>query len=197
MQKDEIKPRLLDNIEQAFLQLEFSIKLLNYIELKKMVHKDLDTEVVISNDNLVFKKESFQTYSDIVHCAVNNFNITVGFTAIMLEDSLKCCGINVGQTDNEERIRTVIHLIRNAHAHNMMYPVWVINRKLKLPNIFSINLDSRIVDIKLEGRNNTPFEMSHIGGFDSYFDLKNAVCRIIHTGESEPPHFSSSLVDLS
>jgi hypothetical protein len=150
-----------------------------YVELKKIKKEDFDTDILIVKDGLTFNHSSFKTYDDLIHGAINNFNITLGFTSIVLDASLEEAGIIISQNDNKEKIRSLVRLIRNAYAHNMMYPIWFIDRKIQ--KIFSIDLGKTTIDIDLSGRNNNPFDISHLGGVKTYFDLKDEAYKIIES----------------
>lgn len=174
-----MKSEIIQNINQAFLQLEFSIKLLTYTELGKIDKNGFDTDVIIGQENLSFNHSSFNTYDDLIIGATNNFNITVGFTSIVLDSSCSSAGIkcNPKNKSPEGALRTLVYMIRCAYAHNMMHPKWEVRGEY-LQNI-KISFANVILDIDLTDKDGKPFDMDDIGGYKNYFMIKDLICKMI------------------
>jgi hypothetical protein len=176
-----MRSEIIENIEQAFLQLEFSIKLLTYVELKKIEKTEFDTNVVIEGQkrNLNFFHSSFDTYDDLIHATVNNLNITLGFTSIVLEASLQALGIKNDPNDRSKNgmLRNLIYMIRCAYAHDMMYPKWEAKGPYAQP--LEIHLDNEIVNIDLMKKHGEPFDMKDLGGYRNYFEIKDKILTLI------------------
>lgn len=170
-----------EKIEQAFLQLAFSIKLLTFFEQNKIdkVQFDNDTTIILKRKNIHLNDNTFNTYDDLVFAAENNFNITLGATAIIMDESLTSAGFPNNYTDRTEigQLRTLIYMIRCAFAHNMIQPKWQV-RKAYLHELKFKFLGETIV-IDLNALNGKPFTMEQIGGHDIYMEIKDKVIALI------------------
>lgn len=171
-------------IEQAFLQLAFAIKLLTYTELGKISKSEFDTEVQIKLEkrNLSFWDGPFHSYDDIILGAQNNFVLTLGFTAIVLHDVLTQAGFpnDLPVSSPHRDLRALVYMIRCAFAHDMMNPQWEARgpfaRELRL------ELPSGPLLVDMRGRNGQPFDDSHVGGIETYFEIKAEVEGLISKG---------------
>jgi len=178
-----LKNDILKNINQAFLQLEFSLKLLTHFELVKVNKDEFDTNVRIRGKyiNLDIPHNRFNTYNDLVIAADNTCSITLGFTSIVLDDSLQSAGFSHKPQDKstDGLVRTLIYLIRCAYAHNMMYPIWEI--KTKYIYKIEIPLKYEVIELDLSQKNGKPFHINDIGGFQNYLEIKDKVINLIET----------------
>jgi hypothetical protein len=172
-----------EKIEQAFLQLSFAIKLLTYIELKKIDQSDFDgeTTILLKRRNINLPANTFKTYDDLMFAAENTFNITLGATSIIMDESLTSCGIKNSYADQTPRgqIRSLIYMIRCAFAHNMVQPTWNVYPKYR--KLIEFTALEENIRIDLAELNGYPFQMDHIGGHDVYWELKNKVLEMIST----------------
>jgi hypothetical protein len=178
------KSQIIENINQAFLQLEFSIKLFSYFENKKVNKDEFDTDVIIPGTplNSNFYHNSFQTYNDLVLGAENTYSISIGFTAIVLDDALQSIGVNHDPRNKTPNglLRTLVYMIRCAYAHNMMYPMWNIQPKYEFQ--IKIPLAHNIIEINFAKMKGQPFNfISDIGGLQNYLEIKKKVCQLIDT----------------
>lgn len=171
----------LRDIEQAFLQLTFSIKLLAFFELKNIDKEIFDMCLTIpgKQDNVLYKKDTFKTYNDLIHAATNNYNITLGFTAITLESSLQAANIpnNPDDKSPEGMLRTLVYMIRCAYAHDLMHPKWSVKKKYR--HELEIPLQNETFILDLAEKNAQPFDIKDIGGHVNYFNLKEKICQLI------------------
>lgn len=176
-----MKPEILENIEQAFLQLAFSIKLLTFFELRKIDKDEFDTDLIILGErgNIGYRHGTFKTYDDLICGATNNFNLTLGFTAITLESSLQAAKIpnNPNDSSSNGMLRTLIYMIRCAYAHDLMHPRW--NVKGQYYQKLRIELHSKTIELDLSEKNGQPFDIKDIGGHEIYFQIKAKICRLI------------------
>ena len=165
-----------ERIDQAFLQLEFAIKLLTYVELGKLDKKEFDVDVtlLLKENNLTFRNDTFQKYDDLINAVQNNYNITLGFTAILLNSCFEEAGTNHDPKDNlfKAEIRSLIYMIRCAFAHDMMSPKWEVRGKYN--RILNIQFEDYKLEINLCKLDGQPFEVSQIGGIDNYYKVKDA-----------------------
>ena len=174
-----LKSDISENINQAFLLLEFSLKLLTYTELGKIDKNEFDTDVtVIGQDcNLSFNHNSFGTYDDLILAAENNFNITLGFTSIVLNTSLDLIGITCNPRDRspDGMLRTLIYMIRCAYAHDMMHPRWKVKNDYAQP--LEIQLQKETLKLDLSQKDGQLFSTQDIGGSEKYFEIKDLVLK--------------------
>ena len=89
----EVSPELtpVERIKQVFLQFEFAVKLMNYFDLEKVDKQEFDTDTVVLLDqgSISFRDNAFNSYNDLILAAQSNYQITLGATAITLDDSLE------------------------------------------------------------------------------------------------------------
>ena len=76
----------LVDVDIAFLQVEFSIKLLSYCELEKINPAELDTNqiVLLEHQNLIFPPGKFSKPEDIVRAASVTVSLALGASALTL-----------------------------------------------------------------------------------------------------------------
>jgi len=170
-----------EKIEQAFLQLSFAIKLLTYFELNKVKKEefDRDTTVILKRKNINLPNNTFQTYNDLVLAAENNFNITLGATAIIMDESLSSAGFKNSYKDmtTNAQLRTLVYMIRCAFAHNMIQPTWQVRPGYLVELRLALLQDTIVVN--LNELNGKPFNMEQIGGHEVYWEIKNQVIKMI------------------
>lgn len=170
-----------ERTKQAFLQLEFAIKLMSYVELNKVDKAtfDTDTVVLLSRDSLSFSESSFNSYDDLILAAQNNYQIALGFSAITLESALQDAGLHNNPSDVSPRgqLRTLVYMIRNAFAHDMMIPRWDV--KPKYQRVLNVTLASHTVCVDLRVLNGKPFDDGDIGGIGTYYEIRDAVLNLV------------------
>lgn len=176
-----MKTELIRNINQAFLLLEFTIKLDNYMERRTIDKDEFDSNIVITGGkrNISFNKSAFNTYDDLIMGAENCVLITVGFTSIVLDTSLQSIGKKPDPKDrsSDGMLRSLIYMIRCAYAHDMMHPKWEVRGNYVQP--LEIQLQSDILRLDLLKRHNQLFNIEDIGGYENYFEIKDLICKMI------------------
>jgi hypothetical protein len=169
-------------IEQAFLQLTFAIKLMTYREMGKIRKEDFDTnlQVNLKKRNLSFPANSFRSSDDLILAAQNNYVITLGFTALVLDRALNKAGFanDLPMGSPHRDLRALVYMIRCAFAHDMMHPVWHA-RGPAFARTLQIDLPSGSVPINMAALNDKPFSDGDIGGIETYFEIRRAVERIV------------------
>ena len=108
----------VERINQAFLQFEFAVKLMNYFELRKVDNQVFDTATVVLLDrgSISLHDNTFNSYDDLILAARNNYQITLGATAITLDNSLDEAGNKHDASDTSPRgqLRKLVYMIRCA-----------------------------------------------------------------------------------
>ena len=181
----------IDRIDQAFLQLEFAIKLLNYVTLEKVNKEEFDvkTIVLLKLGNITFPQNGFNDYRQLIFAAENNYNITLGFTAITLDASFDLAKIKNDPHNHtpEGNLRTLVYMIRCAFAHDMMQPKWEAKGPYKRQLELTLPNYSCVLDLP-KFHEESFFDVRQIGGMEAYFEIKDEVKKIIerHTaGENQ------------
>jgi len=176
-----MKTELIQNINQAFLYLEFTIKLFIYMEQITIDKDEFDTKIQITGEkkNIFFNANAFDTYDDLILGAENSVLLAVGFTAIVLDTSLNSIG---NKPDPKNRssdgmLRSLIYMIRCAYAHDMMHPKWEVRGNYAQP--LEIQLQSDILKLDLSKKHDQAFNIKDIGGYENYFEIKDLICKMI------------------
>ena len=170
-----------EKIDQAFLQFGFAIKLLTHFELGKVDKQqfDVETTIFLERKNIHLKTNLFHTNDDLVNAATNNFNITLGATAIILDESLTSAGFknSCGDTSEQDQLRTLIYMIRCAYAHNMIEPRWEVRGKCL--QTLKYRILEQTFEVKLPELNGRPFSLDQIGGHDVYIAIKDRLLTLL------------------
>jgi hypothetical protein len=135
----------------------------------------------LKRKNINLPGSTFKTYDDLVFAAENTFNITLGATSIIMDESLSSCGIKHSYDDKSPsgQVRALIYMVRCAFAHNMVQPTWNVHPKYRKTIEFrALDEDIRV---DLMDLNEKPFQMDQIGGHDIYWELKNQVLEMLST----------------
>lgn len=183
----EVSPELtpVERIKQVFLQFEFAVKLMNYFELKKVDKQEFDTDTIVLLDqgSISFRNNAFQSYNDLILAAQNSYQITLGATAITLDDSLDEAGIKHDASDSSPRgqLRKLVYMIRCAFAHDMLTPRWCVNSTNVC--VLDVKLASQTLRVDLANLNGKLFDNQDIGGVIAYLEIKDAVLRLITEAE--------------
>jgi hypothetical protein len=170
----------LEKIDQAFLQLSFSIKIMAYIELGRVSKDDLDQEmhVRLPRKDLILKKDMFNTPDDIILAAQNAYVITLGFSAIALDTILDESGFTrAAAPDNVRDLRDLIYMVRCAFAHDMMHPQWV--ARGPFARTLRVYLPHWTIVVDAAALNGKVFDLDQIGGAGAYFEMKDRIKRLL------------------
>ncbi len=112
----------------AFLQVEFSIKLLSYCEFDRIRPAEFDTHqvVLLEQENLAFPTGRFSTQEDIVRAAMVAVSLALAGSALTLDKAWDIAGIRPDphSADGTVKLRTLVHMVRCAYAHGVADPKW-------------------------------------------------------------------------
>lgn len=179
----EVSPELtpVERINQAFLHFEFAVKLMNYFELQKVDKQAFDTATVVLLDrgSISLHDNTFNSYDDLILAARNNYQITLGATAITLDSSLDEARIKHDASDTSPRgqLRKLVYMIRCAFAHDMLTPRWCVTPKNVC--VLDVKLANQTLLVDLANLNGKPFDDQDIGGISAYFQIKDAVLKLV------------------
>lgn len=163
------------DIERAFKQLEFSIKLMCYSELGHidLAKFDTDVTIILDNDNIGFPTGNFQSAKDIILASQINVGVCFGLSAIVLDAAFASVGIKgkPESRDQMDELRTLVYMVRCAFAHNIAYPRWEARGPYSRKIEFYLDQVPLLID--LEHLNGQDFEYSHIGGFANWYKIRD------------------------
>ena len=171
----------LCDVKIAFLQVEFSIKILSYCQQKKINPSefDLDEIVLLENGNLHFPTGHFRSWENIVRAASVTVASALGNSALVLNDAWEAAGVGSDPDSDDEtiKLRTLVYMIRCAYAHGISNPIWQVQDKYK--RVIEVSLPDETITLDLCRLNGKRFEFSTLGGHANWFKIRNATDAVL------------------
>jgi len=171
----------IDNVNDAFRLLEFSIRVSNYFELDKVDIElfGCDSLIRLERKNVSFNDSYFASKKSALRTAEIAIGASFGVSAIVLDDLCEAtCKQRTPKSDAEFfLIWSVVYAVRNTFAHGMANPLWRVYPKYQRK--ITLHLAAQTTTINLAELNGRQFDYSHIGGFANWFDLKNRALELI------------------
>lgn len=171
-------PLAIADVENAFRQLEFAVKLMCYCELDHLDRAVFDTDVIVrlETENVHFPTGNFETHESVVLASRIQVSVAFGVSAIALDAAYEATGVrmNIQSRAPVDDLRVFVHMVRCAYAHNMALPCWEVHGK-DYERTFALPLEDSIATVDLRTRNGQVFDYSHIGGFTQWLKVKKAV----------------------
>ena len=163
----------LEDVEIAFLQLEFAIKLLSYCELEKIDPTEFDTDhtVRLENGNLKFPVGHFSDLDNIIRAAKVSVALAFGGSALALDKAYEVAGIepDPASKDGLIKLRTLVYMVRCAYAHGVADPKWEVQGKYRITMEVELAGEPIMIDLrKLDGQD---FDFDHLGGHHNWFGI--------------------------
>jgi hypothetical protein len=170
----------IENAEIAFRQFEFSIRLLSYAELGKIEAAEFGRDHItrLHNGTIRFSPETFSDDAGIWRAANINVVMTFAASAIALNDAFEAAAIKVDvtATDSDSRIRTLVHMVRCAHAHRIAEPHW--EARGKYARLLIVDVDGiGTLHLDLPSLHQRPFDVESIGGYVGWYRIANGALR--------------------
>lgn len=166
----------LQDVDRAFIHLEFAIKLLCYAELDHIDRTKFDTDVtlLLERENVTFPASTFQSLDSIVWAAQANVGVAFGVTAIVLDAAFEAAGIKRMPESNghDDLLRTLVFMIRSAFAHNPALPCWEVRGPYL--RTLAIQLEGKTISIDFPQLHGRAFEYEHIGGLANWYRIRRA-----------------------
>jgi hypothetical protein len=173
----------ITDVERAFLQLEFAIKLMSYSELGHLDLQKFDTDfkLILDTADVRFKPGNFSSLQSVITASQMNVGVAFGVSAIVLDAALDTAKIqrNLKSRSSIDDLRIFVYMVRCSFAHNFAFPCWVIKGN-DFARTFNLELDSEAATYDLSLLNGVPFEYSHIGGFSQWLKVKEAVLSLLN-----------------
>ncbi len=169
------------DVDQAFKQLEFAIKLMCYCENGYLDKKKFDTDVTIllDKENIGFPDGNFQSDQAAITASQINVGICFGVSAIALDAAFETAKIkrNPNLREPEDELRTLVYMVRCAFAHNFAKPCW--EAKGDFAHNIQLNLGENDLSIDMMALHGNDFDYSHIGGFANWYKIREKAVRMI------------------
>ncbi len=171
----------LSDVEQAFKQLEFSIKLMLYCELGNLDKEKFDSDVTIllEEENIGFPAGSFQSDQEIITASRINVSICFGVSAIVLDAAFETAKIecNPNSRDQQDELRTLVYMVRCAFAHNIAKPCW--EARGNFARNIKLNLGESDLSLDMVALHGNDFDYPHIGGFANWYKIREMAVLVI------------------
>ncbi len=168
---------VLQDIDLAFRQLEFSIRLLSYCGLGKLKPEEFDDDhfVQLQDGDLHFPAGTFAKAEAIHDCASIGVLIAAGVTALVLNRGFDEIGMAPDPASNDAlvRLRTFVYMVRNAYAHDIAAPRWEVRGQFLRQ--LTVDLNGGNLTVDLTALHGTPFSMEQIAGYSGWYRVRSAV----------------------
>jgi hypothetical protein len=182
-----IKDALLD-VDIAFRQLEFSIKLLSFCELGHINPSEFDTDHLVRLDegNLNFPTGKFSDQNSIINAANISVLLAISASVLVLDKAFETAGMRPDPEamGNNEQLRTLVHMMRCAQAHGIADPRWEVRGKYLRTLTVDVGDLSIFLDLpKLHGQ---AFMVDQIGGYANWYRIRDVACALIKKCLDDP-----------
>jgi hypothetical protein len=171
----------LEDVEIAFRQLEFAIKLLSYCELGNIKPEDFDTDhlVMLEGGSLRFPTGNFSAPDDLNRAASVSVLLAFSASVLVLDKAFEVAGIkaNPEASDIIGRLRTLVYMLRCAQAHGLADPRWEVRGKYK--RTLAVDLEGTSLTLDLATLDGEPFVIDQIGGYGNWYCIRNVARRAL------------------
>jgi hypothetical protein len=171
----------LEDVEIAFRQLEFTIKLLTYCELGNIQPAEFDTDhlVLVEGGNLSFPSGRFSTPDDLNRAAGVSVLVAFSASVLVLDKAFEVAGVppNPDASDPLGQIRILVYMLRCAHAHSLADPRWKVRGKYA--RVLKVDLDGIPLVLDLKALQGAQFVFDQIGGYMNWYRIHNLAVRAL------------------
>jgi hypothetical protein len=179
-----IEDALLD-VEIAFRQLEFAIRLLSYCELDHIAPADFDTDhiVELGNERLHFPPGKFSDQASLIRGAGTSVLIAFSVSVLALDDAFSVAGLknNPTGTSNDEQLRVLVYMARCAVAHSVADPRWEVRGPYC--RVLTVTLGASITSLDLSQLNGQSFDVDQLGGYGNWYRIRDAAVRLVQAAK--------------
>ena len=170
----------LEDIEIAFRQLEFTIKLLSFCDLGNINPKDFDTDhiIMLEGGSLHFPVGHFSDADSLIRGASISVLLAFSASVLVLDKGFEVIGIKPDPkaTDNVGKLRALIYLVRCAQAHGVADPRW--EARGRFGRTITVDLDGTPITLDLQAFNGERFHIDQLGGYLNWYRIRDAADRI-------------------
>ena len=175
----------LADVDNAFRNLEFAIRLMCYCELGHLDLPNLDTDLTIlfERENVGFPSGTFATIKAVVPASQALVGMAFGASAMVLDAAFDVAGLKrkPDSLQAEDELRTLVYMVRCAFAHNPALPLW--EARGKFARMLSLSVGGAALTIDLASLHGQPFEYKHIGGFANWLRIRAVSESLIHDAQ--------------
>jgi hypothetical protein len=180
----------LEDIEIAFKQLEFTIKLLSFCELGNINPKDFDTDhiVLLKGGNLHFPTCHFSDADNLMRAASISVLLAFSASVLVLDKGFEVIRIkpDLEASDNVGRLRALIYMVRCAQSHCIADPRW--EARGKFARTIAVDLDGTpTLALDLQALNGQRFDIEQIGGYENWYRIRTAANQIFSAALKDHP----------
>lgn len=176
----------LQDVEIAFRQFEFAIRLLSYCELGHVKPADFDTDhlVMLEGGSLHFPTRNFSTLDAINRAASVSVLLAFSGSVLVLDKAFEVVGVKADPeaSDNIVRLRTLVYMLRCAQAHGPADPRW--EARGRYARTLSVDLDAVAVSLDLAALNAQPFVIDQIGGYGNWYRILHIAMRMLKQSQA-------------
>lgn len=171
----------LQDVDIAFDNLEFAIKLLSFCELGKIDPSDFDTDhiVQLEQGSLHFPTGKFGTVDSLVRASSICVLVMAGASALVLDNAFEVAGIKADPetTDKVGLLRTLVYTVRCAYAHGIAEPRWEVRGKYC--RTISVDLDGVSIVLDLKALHGRSFDVEQLGGYINWYRIRDAAVAVL------------------
>ncbi len=170
----------MDDMQTAFRQLEFAIKLLSYCEGGQIKAGDFDTDhnIQLGAETIHLPSGHFSDPANIVHAASVGVLSAFSVSILVMNDVFVAADIppDPQSSDDIVRLRTLVHMMRCAQAHGFANARW--EARGPFHTVLTVGLDGTALVLDLAALHDQPFNVDQIGGYPNWYRLRDAVMKI-------------------
>lgn len=165
----------LEDVRIAFLQVEYAIKMLCYVEGGNVDPAVFDTDhtILLEKGNLGFPSGHFAHYDDLVRAASVSVSLALAASALILDTAFDVAELKRNPASNHPigRLQNLIYMVRCAYAHGISDPRWEVKPKYRQK--ISVPIGSKCIDVDLNALHGTPFTFEQLGGHNMWFQIRD------------------------
>jgi hypothetical protein len=177
----------LDDVDIAFRQLEFAIKLLSFCELGNIKPSEFDTNhvVLLGSVRLNFPRGKFNDPDSIIKAAGTSVLIAFSASVLVLDDAFQAAGMKADPeaVGNDGQLRALIYMVRCAYAHGIADPRWEVRRKYC--RTLSVKLGNTSISLDLSTLHGENFVVDQLGGYANWYRIRDAAVRLHSIGKGK------------
>lgn len=166
----------LEDIDIAFKQLEFTIKLLSFCDSGKINPEDFDTDhlVMLEGGSLSLPARHFRNTDSLVRAARISVLLAFSASVLVLDKGFEVIGMepNPESNDNVVKLRTLIYMVRCAQAHGIAEPIWEAHGKFARD--LTVDLYGSTISLNLQTLSGKAFNIDQLGGYQNWYLIRSA-----------------------
>jgi hypothetical protein len=172
-----------EDIDIAFRQLKFAIRLLSFCEMGNINPKDFDTDhvVLLESGNLHFPPGQFSDQDSLNRAASISVLLAFSASVLVLEQGFDAIGITPDPeaSDNAGKLRALIYMVRCAQAHGIADPHW--EARGKFARTITVDLAGAQISLDLRALHGQRFHFDQLGRYENWYRIRAAADRIFRS----------------